>query len=618
MKLLKWLLAILVSLVVAVILYLTVFFDPNTLKAEIINGVKQQTGRDLVISNQLSWTFLPVLGIQLNGVTLSNPAGLTPQPMLDIKVAMLEVALWPLLSQKIEVVRLSLDGVVMHLVTGKDGRSSFDGLIAKDVKAKTKATGNANGITAPAAEPEEGVKGPELAGIDIQDISITNVQIHRQDALLGQSQTLALECFTLHGFSLGTFASFTFKGQYLTSDMNLRSVGAGELNVSRDLALVVVDNLTMTTAVAADILQANPLTSVIKLTSQITLDKKQLSAEISQLSVGDLQAAGTLTLNYAPPVPKFTVIMQTDELLLDKLLPSAASAENGASTELSGHAPKEPDLSGLARFDLQLTLAAAAVKYAKLAMKNLQLQLNVEHGVLDISSLTADLYQGKLLAKARVDGRRSPATYQFDKQITDVQLHPLLKDAADVDGLAGTATFHLKGSGSSLVMQHVKPHLVANGQLEIRDGVLYGVDLAYMLRQAYATVTGAAPAPKGQAKTDFSRLSGTFFLDNGILTNPDLVVVSPLIQLTGKGTANILNDKLDYKLAASLMNVLNNQSAAQIKPAGVTIPLMITGTLQHPEYKLDTNALFNQQLQQETHKVKDKLKDSLLKKLGGF
>ncbi|MGL4938879.1 AsmA family protein, partial [Shewanella sp.] len=179
MKLLKWLLASVVSLVVAVTLYLTVFFDPNTLKAEIINGVKQQTGRDLVISNQLSWNFLPVLGIQLNGVTLSNPAGLTPQPMLDIKVAMLEVALRPLLSQKIEVVRLSLDGVVMHLVTGKDGRSSFDGLIAQDVKAKTKATGNANGITAPAAEPKEGVKGPELARIDIQDISITNVQIHR-------------------------------------------------------------------------------------------------------------------------------------------------------------------------------------------------------------------------------------------------------------------------------------------------------------------------------------------------------------------------------------------------------------------------------------------------------
>ncbi|MGL4613234.1 MAG: AsmA family protein, partial [Shewanella sp.] len=439
MKLLKWLLAIVVSLLLAFTLYLTVFFDPNTLKAEIINGVKQQTGRDLVISNQLSWTFLPVLGIQLNGVTLSNPAGLTPQPMLDVKVVLLEVALRPLLSQKIEVVRLSLDGVVMHLVTGKDGRSSFDGLIAQDVKAKTntKVTGKVNGITAPAAEPEKGGKGPELAGIDIQDISITNVQIHRQDALLGQSQTLALERFTLHGFSLGTFASFTYKGQYLTSDMSLRSVGAGELNVSRDLALVVVDNLTMTTAVAADILQANPLMSVIKLTSQLALDKKQLSAEISQLSVGDLQAAGTLTLNYAPPVPKFTVIMQTDELLLDKLLPSAASAENGASTELSGPAPKEPDLSGLARFDLQLTLAATAVKYAKLAMQNLQLQLNVEHGVLDISSLTADLYQGKLLAKARVDGRHSPATYQFDKQITDVQLHPLLKDAADVDGLAG-------------------------------------------------------------------------------------------------------------------------------------------------------------------------------------
>ncbi|KEK28146.1 asmA protein [Shewanella xiamenensis] len=57
MKFIKWFLAILVTLIVAVALYLTVFFDPNDFKPEVVNAVKKQTGRELVITDDLSWTF---------------------------------------------------------------------------------------------------------------------------------------------------------------------------------------------------------------------------------------------------------------------------------------------------------------------------------------------------------------------------------------------------------------------------------------------------------------------------------------------------------------------------------------------------------------------------------
>lgn len=70
MKFIKWLLALLVTLVVAVTLYLTVFFDPNDFKPEIVNAVKKQTGRELVIGDDLSWTFFPTVGINLGDFTL--------------------------------------------------------------------------------------------------------------------------------------------------------------------------------------------------------------------------------------------------------------------------------------------------------------------------------------------------------------------------------------------------------------------------------------------------------------------------------------------------------------------------------------------------------------------
>ncbi|BFL83699.1 hypothetical protein LFREDSHE_21490 [Shewanella baltica] len=65
MKFIKWLLALVVTLILLVTVYLTVFFDPNDFKPEIVDAVKKQTGRELVIADDLSWTFFPVIGINL-------------------------------------------------------------------------------------------------------------------------------------------------------------------------------------------------------------------------------------------------------------------------------------------------------------------------------------------------------------------------------------------------------------------------------------------------------------------------------------------------------------------------------------------------------------------------
>lgn len=127
MKLIKWFLAILVTLALLVTLYLTVFFDPNDFKPEIVNAVKKQTGRELVIADDLSWTFFPALGINLGGISLSNPEGFTPKSMLDVNKAVAEVALIPLFRKEIQVAQLSLDGANINLVTRKNGSSSLDG-----------------------------------------------------------------------------------------------------------------------------------------------------------------------------------------------------------------------------------------------------------------------------------------------------------------------------------------------------------------------------------------------------------------------------------------------------------------------------------------------------------
>ena len=114
------------------------------------------------------------------------------------------------------------------------------------------------------------------------------------------------------------------------------------------------------------------------------------------------------------------------------------------------------------------------------------MDLGIKNGEVDLKQLSADLYQGKLMLNAQVDARSKVSSYQFDKQISGVQIQPLLKDAAKLDILAGTANFNVKGKGKSLIPEQLKKNLLANGRFDITDGAL----LAQALRVFIGLLAG--------------------------------------------------------------------------------------------------------------------------------
>ena len=608
MKFIKWLLALMVTLILLVTVYLTVFFDPNDFKPEIVDAVKKQTGRELVITDDLSWTFFPVIGINLGGVSLSNPEGFTPKAMLEVKKAVAEVALMPLFSQKIEIAELSLDGATINLVTRKNGTNSFDGL-SGDNSPKT---------ASPAAA--ESSSNAKLNDINIGGISITNTQINMIDEANKQTQVFTLSSFTLGEFSLDKFAPIAFEFSATMPDMTVSSEAKGELKLSRDFKQLVINGLKIDTVVEGESIPNKKLETSVSLATQIALDKQQLSVDIAQLTAASITAAGKVGVNYGTKISQINADFQVGDIDLDTLLPKTEATATAEQAPAANPQAVEPDLSALKQLDVKLKLTVKSIKVANLSTQNWLMDVGIKNGVLDLTKLNADLYQGQLLVSAQVDARQAVASYQFDKKVTGVQIRPLLKDAADVDLLAGTANFDVKGKGKSLIPEQLKKNLLANGHFDINDGALYGVNIPQMIRSAQAKLKGdLSPETKAERKTDFSSLTGSFSLDNGVATNPDLALSSPLLRLDGKGTANLLTEALDYRLTASLVNSLKGQGGSDKDAlAGVDIPLAITGTFQKPEYALDTKALLNNQLKEETDKAKEKLKDSLLKKLGGF
>lgn len=602
MKLIKWLVVFILTVGICTVLYLTLFFNINDFKPQIVDAVKKQTGRTLTIKQDLSWSFFPSLGINVGAISFSNPDSFQPQQMLEINQAVANVALIPLFSQEIEIEQLNLDGLTVNLVTDKEGKTSFYGLDEnKQTTAIPAETANRQPVT--------------LSSLNIGGISITNMQVNIVNQQTKTEQHFTLSSFTLGQFSLGQFADMDYEFEADLAELKLSSTGKGQIKVSEKFDNIQINQFSISNnfkgeSLPKKSLQVDLLTDVV-----IALKNKDVTLTINELTLDNIEANAKVALNYANTIPVIKLDIELGDIDLDSLLPQSDKAVEDKVETASIESDKEPDLSALKQVDLTLALKAKSIKVNNLLTQNWQMDTVVKQGVIDLKKLSAELYKGHISVTAKVDARKSVPTYQFDKQVSGVQIRPLLTDLAEIDLLSGTANFAVKGEGSSLISSKLKQQLIANGQFEIADGSLYGVNIPQMIRSAQKKMAGDLSAQDIQElKTDFTSLTGSFKLLEGALNNPDLSMSSPLIRLDGKGTANIISEKIDYKLVTKVVGSLVGQGSEQDSLKGVDIPLSISGSFQDPKFGLDTDALLKGRLNQE----KDKLKDSLLKKLGGF
>jgi AsmA protein len=617
MKLIKWLLAISLTLCVSLVLYITLVFDINAFKPELIALVKKQTGRELHIKQDLSWSFFPKLGIDLGGIILSNPQGFEAKNMIKINGVVASVALKPLFSNKVQIEQLLLDGVEINLVTTVDGHSSLDGLVGDT------ATVASSQYAATPESPSQGSGQFTMDELNIGGIRVTNAKVNIINLAQDSLTTLNLKEFTLGKFSLGQVSQLQYEFE-MAANTNVSSQGKGLLTVSSDLSKLSIDELDIKTTMSGDDLPET-LNTVMAGALSLDINRQSLQLTLDKLSAQDFSGSADIGVNYANPIPKINLSLMLDEMDLDPYLPAKEGdgANDTQSDEaLSIVAATEPDLSPLKTLDVSLKVQIAAVKAAKLKTENWQLAMTVKNGKLAVKEFSLDLYQGKMNLTASLDANQSVARYQFEQSLKGVQIRPLLMDAAELDVLSGTANFSVAGTGKSLIPAKLKQHLMAQGAFEVADGALYGVNIPQMLRTAEAKLSGDLSAVDTQElKTDFSSLTGSFSISDARVMNPDLAISAPLLRIAGAGSLDIISQAIDYKLTTRVVGSLSGQGDDENPLKGLDIPLNVYGTVQEPEFGLDTSGLLDAKLKQETEKVKekvkDKLKEGLLKHLGG-
>jgi AsmA protein len=401
---------------------------------------------------------------------------------------------------------------------------------------------------------------------------------------------------------------------------------SGELAVQGKLGTPVTLNLdasqVLLPGIAGDVTVSGPnipnktLRAAVKGGARADWAKQSANAELAaKLDESNIQAKLAVA-NWSKPAIGFDVV--ADRLNLDRYLPPqpAAKPATGGTPAPSGGgagaAEKPIDLSPLKTLNANGTVKIGALQVQNIKADNVNVGLKAAGGRLDVSPISASLYQGTLAGTVAVNANSN--SFAVKQQLTGISIGPLLRDAANKDVLEGRGNVALDVTTTGQTPTALKKALNGTASVALKDGALKGVDVAGLLRQARAILgsKGAVEqAAKGGQKTDFTELTGSFVIKNGVAHNEDLQAKSPLVRLAGAGDINIGAGTMDYTAKASLVATSTGQGgkdAADVR--GITAPVKITGAFDNLKYSVDVAAL-------ATDVAKDALARELERRLGG-
>jgi AsmA protein len=318
-------------------------------------------------------------------------------------------------------------------------------------------------------------------------------------------------------------------------------------------------------------------------------DGQKLSLNPLAAKIDDSQVNATVGISrFSDPIYSFNV--NVDRLDADRYITkSSSSAKSSSDSPIDLSALKKLNASGEAKIGW--------LKLANVKTENVNLGLKAEGGVATLSPFSANLYQGNMSGLLKVDARSTPSI-AFKQNMKNVSIGPLLVDAINNDMLSGKGTVDVDVTTSGNTVGALKKALAGNSSFNLADGALKGVDIAGSIRELKNKVnilkTKDTSADKSK-KTDFSELTATFNIKNGIAHNEDLAMKAPILRLAkgdSRGDIDIGNESINYLAKPTIVKSLKGQEGADLDSlAGFAIPVKITGTFSSPKYGMDFAAI---------------------------
>lgn len=436
-------------------------------------------------------------------------------------------------------------------------------------------------------------------------------------------------------------AKLEIKGN-LTADLNADTLAVSQLQITGPAMSasgeVSVSALQTKPAVKGrlSIAETNPKTLASMFASPIaTTDPKaltrasgdlafsfadgQLKLDPLKLGLDDSQLSGHLhVLNTTGPVIRTK--MTLDSIDLDRYMPPASESGEAETATGTGAASDDP-FAALRPLDFVGEFKIGKLKVSNARMSNVTTKVVSRKGVLKVDPMGADLYEGKFKGSLVLNASTKTPKVSAKKDFSGIQIGSLLKDVAGEDRLLGQGNLNVDVRVVGLSEAEIRKTLNGTTKFSFKDGAVKGVNLAEVIRKGGSALgLGGNESTGTPGQTDFSEMSGSFTMKNGVIRNNDLQAKSPLLRVDGKGEVDLPRDTIDYLVTAKLVGSLQGQGGKG-DISGIPIPVRVTGPLTSPSYKPDLEAALSAkakaQLEEKKEEVKKKVEDKVKEKLGG-
>ncbi len=649
MKIIKYLFIAIILLVVVVIgggAFFINTLDLNNYKELIVNKTKEATGRDLVIAGDIEHTLWPRLGLTLGQTTFGNAPGFGDAPMATVDKVNINVAVLPLLKSKVEASKLILHGLKVNLHTNAQGVTNWDDLVPDETSTTEEASDNA-------ASPS--------VDIVINGIEVTDAELLWQDDQVGTKVQIAP--FNLTTGELGdgkatdvnmdlklkntapvmdasleiaTKALFDSKAQTLNLQglkVDLYSTGESFPNGALDLDLTSnvsgnfatqkysMQSTDIKIAGTGDAFPEGKLDVSMQTNIDADISNEALSLSSLVVSMLDTQLTGNASVqSFSKPNIKFS--LASDLLDLDKLLPTSSAEEKAESTPADENEAIELPTQTLRDMRVNGDISVAKLIVSGMSMTNVKATVTAKEGLLQVTPMSMNLYDGTMKGKASVDVRNDTPKYALSTDLADVQIDKLSMDFLGEEKayLRGLSNLSLDINTTGNSVAELKQALGGKVDLNAGNGALRDAKLAANVEKAAALLKGREPKAAGEELV-FDKLFGTFNITNGLTDNKDFILNTPLIVAKGIGKVDIGKSSTDYTITIGLSE----------EPGKCGVPVTIKGPFEKLSYGVDLKAALKctqsakieekkeelkQEFEEKKEEKKEELKEKLNEKLG--
>lgn len=565
--------AALLVLVLGAAVFIAATFDPNQYKPEISAQIKEKTGRTLSIEGRLGLSFFPSVGVAAGKTTLSEPNSTKAFAKFD--QARLAVALLPLVRGEVVADRITLSGLALDLVKFRNGKTNFDDL----------AGAGAGAGSGPAKTPGSGARTVKW---DVQGIDVRASSVVWRDESAGTQVTVRIRELKTGHIASGVPGKLELAAavEGMKPKINLQLQLGADYRIDLEKRTVSLTGIDL--RAAGEVPGAPSAQKTLKVSlsggAQAELEKSRASADVTaKLDDSTLRAKLALA-NFASPAMQFDLAV--DRLNVDRYFPPKKEEAKAVAAE------QPIDMSGLKALDATGTVNVGQLTVSNVKAQNLLVGMRAKGGTIDLSPLSATLYQGTMSGSARVIAQSN--RFALKQNISGVSVGPLLRDLANKDVLEGRGNLTLDVQGAGNTVSAIRKTLSGNASLNLKDGAIKGINLADIARSARSLV-GMRSTEQGVSsteKTDFSELTASFVINSGIAVNKDLDAKSPFIRLRGEGSINLGANSMDYLAKPTLAATSTGQGGREAKDvAGITVPVRISGSFEALKYRPDFSAV---------------------------